>query len=465
MKKKYIIIIIILLVLSICTLVIINTKNNSNNKTNNNKTTNTNITYEQDEIDWSNYNTYELELTESKTISEEGIYHITGKITNGSLNINTDGYVKLILDNISITNNNDPAIYIEKSKTTYIELKNNTENTLIDGENSELDAVIYSKDDLIIEGDGTLNITANNQDGIVSKDDLVINNGNINITSIDDAIKGKDSVVINGGNINITSKGDGIKSTNDTDETKGYILINNGSITINSTLDGIQSENKTIINDGTINIQTTGNSDDLSKGIKSKKQIEINGGNYNINSYDDGIHSNSNIIINGGEFKITSKDDAIHADGLIEINDGTFNMTASEGIEGTYVKINDGDISISASDDGINAGHKSDEYSVKIEINGGNITIKMGQGDTDGIDSNGDLYINGGTIDITANSPFDYDGESKYNGGTIIVNGETTNTITNQMMGGPGMNMNKGMDMNQREPGMNRMNEGGRNIR
>ena len=66
----------------------------------------------------------------------------------------------------------------------------------------------------------------------------------------------------------------------------------------------------------------------------------------------------------------------------------------------------------------------------------------MGSGDTDGIDSNGNLYINGGIIDITANSPFDYDGEAKYNGGTIIVNGTETNTITNQMMGG---NMNRRM--------------------
>ena len=81
-------------------------------------------------------------------------------------------------------------------------------------------------------------------------------------------------------------------------------------------------------------------------------------------------------------------------------------------------------------------------YETTIEINGGNLTIKMGAGDTDGIDSNGNLYINGGTIDITANSPFDYDGESKYTGGTIIVNGEETNTITNQMMGG-GMGENR----------------------
>lgn len=66
------------------------------------------------------------------------------------------------------------------------------------------------------------------------------------------------------------------------------------------------------------------------------------------------------------------------------------------------------------------------------------LTIKMGSGDTDAVDSNGNIYVNGGTLDLTANSPFDYDGTAKYTGGTIIVNGQTVNSITNQMMGGAG---------------------------
>ena len=85
------------------------------------------------------------------------------------------------------------------------------------------------------------------------------------------------------------------------------------------------------------------------------------------------------------------------------------------------------------------SGNKSNDYSVTVEINGGNITINMGQGDTDGIDSNGNIYINGGTINITGQSPFDYDGEAKLSGGTLIVNGSETTSITNQMMGGGGM--------------------------
>lgn len=423
MKRIFIPIIVVMIVL-IGTLCVLNMKGGD-------ESSDTSITYKEEEIEWNDEEVYELNLSSSTTISKNGTYYLTGTINDGMLTIDTDGYVKLILDNVSITNSNGPAIYVLNSKGTYIELKN--KNYLSDGGNSELDGVIYSRDDLIIEGDGYLEITAN-QDGIVSNDDLIINSGNITVNSKDDGIKSRDSVVINGGSITINSEGDGIKSTNDTDTDKGYILINGGNISINSNLDGIQAETKLVINEGVFSIKTS-STNDYSKGLKANN-IELNGGTYDINSVDDGIHSNGNITINDGSYIIVSRDDGIHADGLIEVNNGEFNIEAAEGIEATYVKIKDGKINISASDDGINAGNKSSNYDVVIEINGGDITIKMGAGDTDGIDSNGDLYINGGNIDITANSPFDYDGKALNKGGTIVVNGKETNTITNQMMGG-----------------------------
>ena len=71
-----------------------------------------------------------------------------------------------------------------------------------------------------------------------------------------------------------------------------------------------------------------------------------------------------------------------------------------------------------------------------VEINGGELTIDMGQGDTDAVDSNGDLKITGGKITITAQSAFDYDGTVTFTGGTVIVNGTQVTTITNQLMGG-----------------------------
>ena len=171
------------------------------------------------------------------------------------------------------------------------------------------------------------------------------------------------------------------------------------------------------------------------------------GGNITVDSADDGIHSNADMTISSGTITINSGDDAIHADGLLQIDGGNLKLTAHEGLEGTYVKINDGTINISATDDGINAGDKSEAYTTTIEINGGSLTIVMGSGDTDAIDSNGNIYINGGSINITGQSAFDYDGEAKYTGGDLIVNGTKTTSITNQFggqMGGPMNQMQRG---------------------
>lgn len=471
MNKKIIVIIIILIFsLGICYYFLRKEKNN--------QSINTNINYSENShsTNFSNYEEININLDEVNDIykiTNGGVYRFTGSFDKYIL-IDTELDVKITLDNVTINNTSGPCIYGYNSKNIYIELIG--ENTLSDGTtykgiDEEVSSVIFSNDDLIFSGEGTLNINANYNDGISSDDDIIIKNGIFNIKSVDDAIRGKDSVVIENGVVNINSGGDGIKSTNDTDSSKGYILIKNGTFDITSVNDAIDASTDLEIENGVFNIKTgngstgavtknnfgnikTSNNTESAKGLKADNSIIIKNINITINSSDDGIHSDNTIKIENGTIKINSDDDAIHADGMIEIDDGTIEITAGEGIEATYVKINGGNININASDDGINAGNKSKNYTTTIEINGGNITIKMGGGDTDAIDSNGNIYINGGTIDITGNSPFDYDGEAKYNGGTIIVNGVTTNTITNQMMGGgmgnPGGNMPGGGNMNGR---------------
>lgn len=366
------------------------------------------------------------------TITSGGNYDVEGDYS--TITINTSEAVQLNLKGANITSDNGPAINVVKAKEVSITVSG--DNTITSTTTTDLDGAIYSKADLYLSGDGTLTIKSN-IDGIVSKDSLVIESGTYIINSEDDGIRGKDSVLINNGTFTITSGGNAIKSTNDTDASLGYITIENGTFDINSSRDGIQAETKLVINDGKFTIKTSGdNSEESYKGIKAGTNIEVNGGEFNLNTSDDSVHSNGNVTVNKGTFTIKSDDDGIHGDGLVEINDGTMDITASEGIEGTFVKINGGTIKISASDDGINAASKSTDYSVTVEINGGDITINMGQGDTDGIDSNGNLYINGGTVNITGQSAFDYDGEAKYTGGKMIVNGVETTTITNQMMGG-----------------------------
>ena len=138
--------------------------------------------------------------------------------------------------------------------------------------------------------------------------------------------------------------------------------------------------------------------------------------------------------------------------GLVVERASAVEPAAAEGFEATYIRINDGSIRISATDDGINAARKSSAYTPTAEINGGEIAISMGAGDTDGVDSNGDLIISGGTISVTGNSAFDYDGAATYTGGTIIVNGQQVDSIPNQMKGGRGGMMSG--DMMGGNPGM-----------
>lgn len=306
------------------------------------------------------------------TISSAGVYVISGsaKETTVIVDAADEDKVQLVLDGLTITNTDFPCIYVRSADKVFITTTDSTNTLKVTGSfisdgDTNTDAVIFSKDDLVLNGVGSL-IISSTDNGISSKDDLKITGGTVSINCTSDALEANDSIRIADGNITIVTKKDGLHAEYDEDNSVGYIYIG------------------------------------------------------------------------GGSLNITASDDAIHATTVVQIDGGEIKLTAREGIEGTYVQINGGTINISATDDGINAGRKSTAYAVTIEINGGYTTIRMGSGDTDAVDSNGNIYVNGGTIDITAQSSFDYDGTAKYSGGTIIVNGVTTNTITNQMMGGPG---------------------------
>ena len=191
--------------------------------------------------------------------------------------------------------------------------------------------------------------------------------------------------------------------------------------------------------------------------IFAKSDLTLNGkGTLTISSTDNGITSKDELTVTGGTYNITASGKGLESNDSTAICDGTFTIDAKEGMESTYVRIDGGTFEISASDDGINAAANSDKNNVQVEINGGTLSIKMGAGDTDGIDSNGDLTINGGNISIECNSPFDYDGTGELNGGTVVVNGEEVTELTNQFEGG----MGKG-DMDKNGMGKEGMAPGG----
>ena len=250
----------------------------------------------------------------------------------------------------------------------------------------------------------------------------------------------------------ITTSGDSSLSVTGTFTTDGDtgtdgVIFSKTDLTLNGTAalaisssdNGIAGKDDVKITGGTYTIKAA------SKAIEANDSIRIAGGTLDLTAGTDGLHAENNedntkgyIYISGGTLTISAGDDAVHANTVVQVDGGSVNAAAAEGIEGTYIQFNGGTVSIQASDDGINAARKSSAYTPTVEINDGDITVTMGAGDTDGIDSNGNIIVNGGTVQVTGNSTFDYDGSAQYNGGVIIANGQQVNTIPNQMMGGRG---------------------------
>ncbi|MBQ9413794.1 MAG: carbohydrate-binding domain-containing protein, partial [Clostridia bacterium] len=233
-----------------------------------------------------------------------------------------------------------------------------------------------------------------------------------------------------------TFRADGSTNTDGVIFSRSDLTLNGtATLTISSTDNGVVSKDDLKITGGTYAVTAS------SKAFEANDSINIADGSFTVQAGTDGFHvenddATSYLYICGGTFTIKAGDDALHATAVVQIDGGTLDITAAEGIEATYIQINGGTITISASDDGINAAQKSSSYRPTFELNNGTVTITMGAGDTDGVDSNGDIVINGGTLDVTGNSTFDYENSGTINGGTVIINGEQVDTLPNQMMGG-----------------------------
>lgn len=377
-------------------------------------------------------------------ITSAGTYNLSGTLDNGEIVVDTqdEDTVQIILNNANITSASSAPIYIQNAEKVVIILADGSENILTDAssyvyENADEDepnAALFSKSDLTIFGNGSLSVNGNYNDGISSKDGLIIASGSITVNAVDDGIRGKDYLVIKDGVLNITAQGDGLKSDNEEDTEKGYIAIYAGKLTISAGGDAISAQTDVIISGGEFSLTAANGSNSpisdtaSAKGIKGLASVSIDTGTFFIDSADDAIHSNGEITINGGTYEISSGDDGMHSDAALTINNGEISIFESyEGIESALITINGGNIHLTASDDGINVAGGADSSGFGM---GGSQPMPSGGGRQDSFASleNYYLYINGGYIYIDASGDgVDSNGYIQMTNGTVIINGPTEN--------------------------------------
>jgi lipopolysaccharide export system protein LptA len=409
------------------------------------------------------------------TIVSGGTYVISGRLNDGQIIVSSEDMktVHLVLDGAEISCSTSAPLYVADAGKAVITLAGGTKSTVTDGETyvyeaageDEPGAAIFSKSDLTINGTGSLTVNANFNNAIQSKDVLKIVEGTITINAVNDGIKGRDSVAIRNGNIKITSGGDGIQSNNDEDPEKGTVIIQGGNLDIIAGLDGIQAETAMAITGGQITVVSGGGSSNAparntlpgdrgltvvqtlddeasTKGLKAGTNLTIAGGTINVDACDDALHSNGSLAIYSGETYLVSGDDGIHADTSLVVDGGNVEIKGSyEGMESAHVTINEGNIHIQSSDDGINVkGENGEDQFMRppgqvpeaagdnfLIINGGYIAINASG---DGLDINGSIKMTGGQLTISGptandNSALDYYGTFEITGGYLVAAGSS----------------------------------------
>ncbi len=355
-------------------------------------------------------------------ITAAGTYVVSGELTAGSLTVNAGDAdkVQIVLSGASIRNEVGPALNIQQADKVFVTLAAGSQNTLADGASytlaegeDEPNAALYSKADLTINGTGALTVEGNYRHGVNSKDDLVVTGGTLTVTAKEDGLRGKDCVKVADGSFAITAGGDGVKANNDEDPTRGFVSIDGGTFAVEAGDEGFQAAT----------------------------YLRLAGGDAQIKAADHALRSDVEAAMSGGTYVVEAGGKGMNPETKFTMDGGTFTVAGcEEGIEAQEVIVNDGELNITASDDGINAAvaERSDETAEAavaanasedclIQINGGMVTVDAGG---DGLDSNGYVEVNGGVVLASGSagggdSALDYEYGAKITGGAVILAGAT----------------------------------------
>ena len=424
-------------------------------------------------------------------ITEEATYIFTG-VFNGMILVDCDkdAQPQLVFGGATVHSETSAALYIVDAGKVTLTLADGTENYLSNGgafaaiDSENIDAALYSRRDLVINGSGKLTVLSPAGKGISCKDNLILTGGTLDIQSAFHGLDANDSLRITGVSATVAADMDGIHCENNTDTDFGYVYISSGTFDIDAAGDGIAAGAWLQIVDGSFTLltgsghengkdhadnwggfpggpgghsTTTDTTDSTSmKGIKAATGMLLTGGSYTIDSADDALHCDSATVIRGGTYTIATGDDAIHAETALTIADGSIDISTSyEGLEAQDIAVLGGSIKLVATDDGINSAGGNDNSGTggrdemapppggnpppgghggpggmsagngSVLIAGGTLYIKSSG---DGIDANGSVTILGGHTTIVGptqgdTATLDYDRSCVITGGTFIGTG------------------------------------------
>lgn len=409
-------------------------------------------------------------------ITQAGTYILSGTATDAQVLVDCadeNAKVQLVLDGVSLTCSDGPAVYVKSADKCFVTLAADSKNTLADASgytltgddgSEEPTAALFSKADLTLQGSGQLTVKGNCNNGIGSKDDLIITGGTYKITAANDGLRGRDCVKVLDGTFKINSAQDAVKSNNDEDTTRGFVKIDGGTWTIDAGDDAFHAETAFILNDGDVTVTS------CYEGYEGV-QIYLNGGTTNITASDDAINAasgnssdaknsddrgknfeNGNLTgessfqappakpdgnsVGAGEDNDKKGDEAPSKPDASESSendsnatppdkpDENANSTEGSGQPSKPDKGNDQRPQNSGGQGGGGGGMDADG-SCLIQINGGEITLDSGG---DGIDSNGSVEVNGGNITVYGptsggDGALDYGTTASISGGTVIALG------------------------------------------
>lgn len=272
-------------------------------------------------------------------ITGAGKYAISGSMENGSIVVDTDSTSKvwLLLDGVEIRNGDGACLDIEQADKVFLTLAEGKENSMTSTGFSEealqakADGALFSRDDLTINGTGSLSVTSNSEHGITVNDEFVITGGRITVTAARDAIHANDSFRLMDAGLNLKAGDDGVSVT------------------------GLESE--LYMESGSVSIKAEDN------GISAGNSITLKGGMINVDAGDDGISASGTILIEDGELTIRAADDGIRSDTAVSVGGGSLLVSECyEGIEAVTIEVRGGDITIFPEDDGLNANGGTDGF-------------------------------------------------------------------------------------------------------